>query len=64
MGGEEAKKLYDYFLQKVKDGYAGDRVKDGKFQAMMEVALVNDGPVSLPTRAPGLVRLTVGTGHH
>lgn len=26
--------------------YQVDRVKDGKFQAMMEVALVNDGPVS------------------
>ena len=24
-----------------------DRVKDGVFQAMMEVALVNDGPVRL-----------------
>ncbi|KKA29136.1 hypothetical protein TD95_003481, partial [Thielaviopsis punctulata] len=42
---EEASKLYHYFLQKVKDGYKEDRVKNGKFQAMMEVALVNDGPV-------------------
>lgn len=42
---EEASRLYHYFVQKVKDLYLADRVKDGKFQAMMEVALVNDGPV-------------------
>ncbi|EJT77056.1 D-tyrosyl-tRNA(Tyr) deacylase [Gaeumannomyces tritici R3-111a-1] len=47
MGGEDAKRLYHHFLQKVKDGYEADKVKDGVFQAMMEVALVNDGPVTL-----------------
>lgn len=46
MGGEDAKRLYHHFLQKVKDGYDADKIKDGVFQAMMEVALVNDGPVS------------------
>lgn len=29
----------------MKAGYDAERVKDGRFQAMMEVALVNDGPV-------------------
>jgi D-tyrosyl-tRNA(Tyr) deacylase len=46
MAGDEASRLYHYFLQKVRDGYEADRVKNGVFQAMMEVALVNDGPVS------------------
>jgi len=46
LGGDEAKRLYDYFFSKVREGYLGERVKDGVFQAMMEVALVNDGPVS------------------
>ncbi|KAF0326916.1 hypothetical protein GQ607_005974 [Colletotrichum asianum] len=46
-GAEDAKRLYHYFLQKVQAGYAADKVKDGRFQAMMEVALVNDGPVTL-----------------
>lgn len=46
MGGDEAKGLYHYFLHQVQAGYQADRVKDGVFQAMMEVALVNDGPVS------------------
>jgi D-Tyr-tRNAtyr deacylase len=51
LGGEEAKRLYQYFYSKVQEGYRQDRVKDGVFQAMMEVALVNDGPVStLPLR--------------
>ncbi|PKS05790.1 hypothetical protein jhhlp_007619 [Lomentospora prolificans] len=44
--GAEAKRLYHYFLEKVRAGYTAERVKDGKFQAMMEVALVNDGPVT------------------
>ncbi|KAJ8067452.1 hypothetical protein OCU04_004798 [Sclerotinia nivalis] len=47
MGGEEAKKLYQLFVTKVQQGYMSERVKDGVFQAMMEVALVNDGPVTL-----------------
>ena len=45
MGGDEAKKLYQYFFQKVQQGYQAEKVKDGVFQAMMQVALVNDGPV-------------------
>lgn len=45
LGGDEAKRLYHYFLEKVQQGYAADKVKNGVFQAMMEVALVNDGPV-------------------
>lgn len=47
MGGEEAKRLYEYFFRKVQQGYVADKVKNGVFQAMMEVALVNDGPVCL-----------------
>lgn len=54
---EEAGRLYQLFVQKVQAGYQADRVKDGRFQAMMEVALVNDGPVgydSLPTVFQGV----------
>ncbi len=45
LGGDEAQRLYNYFVAKVREGYEADRVKDGVFRAMMEVALVNDGPV-------------------
>jgi D-tyrosyl-tRNA(Tyr) deacylase len=42
---EEAKRLYDYFVGKVRA--AGLRCETGQFQAMMEVALVNSGPVTI-----------------
>ena len=42
---EEAKRLYEYFLEKVRA--AGLRCETGQFQAMMEVELVNSGPVTI-----------------
>lgn len=41
-----AKELYERFVVKVGEAYDAEKVKDGVFQSMMEVALVNDGPVS------------------
>lgn len=48
LGGDEAKRLYQYFFDKMQEGYGVEKVKNGVFQAMMEVALVNDGPVCTP----------------
>ncbi len=42
---EQAVRLYDYFVQKVRS--AGVRCETGKFQAMMDVQLVNQGPVTI-----------------
>ena len=42
---EEAKRLYEYFVSKVRA--AGLRCETGQFQAMMEVELVNSGPVTI-----------------
>jgi D-tyrosyl-tRNA(Tyr) deacylase len=42
---EEAKRLYEYFVRKVR--VAGLRCETGEFQAMMEVELVNSGPVTI-----------------
>jgi D-aminoacyl-tRNA deacylase len=42
---EEANRLYEYFVQRVRA--AGVQCETGKFQAMMEVELVNDGPVTI-----------------
>lgn len=65
LGGDEAKRLYQYFYQKVQEGYTVDRVKDGVFQAMMEVALVNDGPVRGPLGHRALLVLTdSGAGNY
>lgn len=51
MAGEKAKELYQMFVSKVKQKYTVEKVKEGVFQANMEVALVNDGPVTLEVSA-------------
>jgi D-aminoacyl-tRNA deacylase len=42
---EKARQLYEYFLEKIRAG--GLRCETGVFQAMMQVELVNDGPVTI-----------------
>jgi D-aminoacyl-tRNA deacylase len=42
---EEARRLYEYFVAKVRA--AGLRCETGEFQAMMDVELVNSGPVTI-----------------
>jgi D-aminoacyl-tRNA deacylase len=42
---EKAKELYDYFVAKLRA--AGMRCETGIFQAMMDVELVNSGPVTI-----------------
>ncbi|HEV2020910.1 MAG TPA: D-aminoacyl-tRNA deacylase [Terriglobales bacterium] len=42
---EQAQKLYEYFVEKLRA--AGLRCETGRFQEMMEVELVNDGPVTI-----------------
>jgi len=40
-----AKELYEYFVEKVR--VAGLRCETGRFQEMMQVELVNEGPVTI-----------------
>ena len=62
MATSESKEFYHRFVQLVRDNYAPEKVQgmvkwwvfqvnlctlDGEFGAMMEVNLVNDGPVTL-----------------
>ena len=42
---ELANRLYEYFVERLRA--AGIRCATGKFQAMMDVDLVNDGPVTI-----------------
>ena len=42
---EPARRLYEYFVEKLRA--AGLRCEIGRFQEMMEVELVNDGPVTI-----------------
>ncbi|QPG73134.1 hypothetical protein FOA43_000440 [Brettanomyces nanus] len=45
--GELAQVLYESFLKELRNGLGQEKVKDGQFGAMMEVSLVNDGPVTI-----------------
>ena len=51
---EEGRRLYDYFVDRAKQLHAV--VHTGRFAADMKVALVNDGPVTIPMslRASGV----------
>jgi len=42
---EKARQLYDFFVQQVRT--AGLRCETGRFQEMMQVELVNEGPVTI-----------------
>lgn len=42
---ERARELYEYFVQRIRA--AGLRCETGRFQAMMDVELVNSGPVTI-----------------
>ncbi|KAL8879913.1 MAG: hypothetical protein Q9198_002570 [Flavoplaca austrocitrina] len=46
-GGEQARELYEHFVAKIQEMYEKEKVKNGVFQAMMQVNLQNDGPVSV-----------------
>ncbi|KAF2093730.1 putative aminoacyl-tRNA hydrolase [Rhizodiscina lignyota] len=61
-GAEKARELYTKFFSRVQELYDGEKVKDGIFQAMMDVALVNDGPVGVDYRCEdGAVTLEIDT---
>ena len=62
MGGDEAKRLFDLVVSEMKQNYQGlpletlkriqflvldDKIETGVFGAMMEVDIVNDGPVTI-----------------
>jgi D-tyrosyl-tRNA(Tyr) deacylase len=42
---EQARKLYDHFVERIRA--LGLRCETGRFQEMMQVELVNDGPVTI-----------------
>jgi D-aminoacyl-tRNA deacylase len=42
---EKARRLYEYFVECIRAG--GLRCETGRFQEMMQVELVNDGPVTI-----------------
>ena len=50
---EEAIPLYEKFIKKIKSNIGDEKVKTGKFGAMMLVKIINDGPVTLTVESKG-----------
>lgn len=46
-GAEEAVPIYEKFVDRIKENIGSEKVKTGKFGAMMLVKIMNDGPVTL-----------------
>ena len=52
---DEGRRLYDHFVSQARKRHP--QVETGEFAAMMQVRLVNDGPVTIPLRmSPGGAR--------
>lgn len=47
MKTQQAEETYSQFLELLRKSYQPDRIKDGVFGAMMDVSLINDGPVTI-----------------
>ena len=47
MKADQAQTMYNRFLDILKTEYKEEKIFDGAFGQMMDVALVNDGPVTL-----------------
>ncbi|VDN07054.1 unnamed protein product [Thelazia callipaeda] len=43
----KSQQFYQSFLEQLKKAYTPERIKDGRFGAMMNVQIENDGPVTL-----------------
>ncbi|MBN1299667.1 MAG: D-tyrosyl-tRNA(Tyr) deacylase [Melioribacteraceae bacterium] len=42
-----AQKMYDKFVERIKQNIGNEKVRTGVFAAMMDVKIINDGPVTL-----------------
>ena len=47
MCADQSKEFYEMFMAKLRQSYKAERVKDGRFGAYMQVAIQNDGPVTI-----------------
>lgn len=52
MASDKSKDMYEGFLLKLRSAYEPLKVLDGQFGAMMEVNIVNDGPVTINLESP------------
>ncbi|XP_018017646.1 D-aminoacyl-tRNA deacylase [Hyalella azteca] len=54
MAGETASAFYTQFLEMLRREYEAEKIKDGVFGAMMQVGIINDGPVTVTLDHPPL----------
>ncbi|TFK36326.1 D-Tyr tRNAtyr deacylase-like domain-containing protein [Crucibulum laeve] len=47
MATEPSRRLYATFLEKLRRSYKPEKIQDGRFGAMMNVSLTNEGPVTI-----------------
>jgi len=47
MSTEQSRQMYSTFLGRLADLYRPQKIKDGRFGAMMQVSLTNEGPVTI-----------------
>ncbi|KAI9335605.1 D-tyrosyl-tRNA deacylase [Zopfochytrium polystomum] len=47
MKSDLSRAFYDRFLERLRRWYEAEKIKDGEFGAMMDVKIVNDGPVTI-----------------
>jgi D-tyrosyl-tRNA(Tyr) deacylase len=50
---EEADRLYDKFVERMRSNLGSERVVTGVFRAMMDVHILNDGPVTILIESNG-----------
>jgi len=48
----KSKELYESLLTRLRTLYQADKIHDGEFGAMMQVNIVNDGPVTIDIESP------------
>ncbi|KXN72342.1 D-tyrosyl-tRNA deacylase-like protein [Conidiobolus coronatus NRRL 28638] len=48
MKSDNSRDFYEKFLNKLKQEYKPEKIQDGQFGAMMDVEIINDGPVTFP----------------
>lgn len=47
MDGDQSKLMYDNLLEKLRNAYIPTNIKSGIFGAMMDVNIINEGPVTI-----------------
>mmetsp|Transcript_7121 Transcript_7121/g.6975 ORF Transcript_7121/g.6975 Transcript_7121/m.6975 type:complete len:86 (+) Transcript_7121:210-467(+) len=47
MANEDARNLYELFVQELRNAYGPEKIQTGAFGQYMNISLLNDGPVTI-----------------